>query len=104
MKKIPIQIPEDCKAVGCLYESDDHRDLGEDMMDISLPHGLLLSVGWYPEGDKSGSYVVTLTKLWSFVEGPFRSTDPHETAKHICSLIKNFNEPAGRAGGPVTWA
>jgi len=50
-----------CKIVGYLYHSDDLSLLGEDMAEVALPNGVLVSAGWYPEGDPQGAYRILAT-------------------------------------------
>src|SRR5665213_648822 len=45
---------------GELFDSKNSIVLSEDLLEISLPSGRNIDVGWYPEHDPSGSYRITL--------------------------------------------
>ncbi len=40
----------------------DRSLLGEDMVEVKLPNGILIVAGWYPEGDSSGNYRVVASE------------------------------------------
>lgn len=63
MRKISLNIPPNsgCQVSGYLYSLPDRSLLGEDMLEVTLPDGTLLSVGWYPEGDENGQYRIDWT-------------------------------------------
>lgn len=65
-----MELPEGCKVVGALYGAEDPRDLGEDMLEVSLLNGRLISAGWYPEGSPDGSYRISVTQGLDDVVSP----------------------------------
>lgn len=65
-----MKLPGGCKVVGALYGAGDPRDLGEDMLDVTLPNGCLISAGWYPEGSPDGSYRISVTQGLDDVVSP----------------------------------
>lgn len=62
IKQITFHVPDGYAAevVGFLYESDDPADLGQDMIEIRLPNGIVINSGWYPEGDPKGCYRIAV--------------------------------------------
>ena len=44
---------------GYLYETDDPRDCGEDMLEIILDNGVVITAGWSHEGDRHGHYLIS---------------------------------------------
>ena len=50
MIKLNPSVPTNHKVSGNLYSDADHSILGEDMVDVLIPNGVLISCGWYPEG------------------------------------------------------
>ncbi len=58
MITIPLSLDPKCKVIGALYESDDVRELSQDMLEIHLPSGVSIEVGWTPEADPNGAYEV----------------------------------------------
>lgn len=92
MKAVIPAIQSTCEVVGRLYYSNDPRDLGEDMLDVSLPNGLLISAGWFPEGDPDGEYVVTVSAGLDVVGPPYRTKDVNEARVHVESLAKIYSD------------
>ena len=62
MIKLHPDVPADCQVFGFIYWHEIPRARGEDMVDVQLPNGLLVSCGWYPEGDANGSYRITASE------------------------------------------
>jgi hypothetical protein len=61
MRQVRIEEPPvNCQVIGSLYESDDPSELGQDMLEVILENGILIDAGWYPEGDPSGCYVISV--------------------------------------------
>jgi len=54
MQHVQMRLPEGCEVVGALYDAEDPRDLGEDMLDITLPNGRLISAGLVPQTGPTG--------------------------------------------------
>jgi hypothetical protein len=90
MRKVRPQVPDGCEVVGFLYGSDDMQELGEDMLDVSLPNGLLISAGWFPEGSETGNYLVTVADGLEFVTPPLRSRDLDETRETVEFLARFY--------------
>jgi hypothetical protein len=67
MIRVDVNVPPICRRAGFLYWVEDVAGLGEDMVEVELPSGVLIDAGWYPEGSVDGSYKVKacwrLTKL-----------------------------------------
>jgi hypothetical protein len=62
MIRVNPTIPPDCAAVGSIYWDDNPAILGEDMLEVTLPYGRLVSCGWYPEGDPAGCFRITVSE------------------------------------------
>ena len=59
MPEIPIGSA--CRVVGEIADSDDPRDLSEDMLEVAFPNGALVSVGWFQDAGGKGAYHVFAT-------------------------------------------
>lgn len=62
MIRVFPNLPDGCDVSGHIYWDDNPRVMGEDMLDVLLPNGILISCGWYPEGNPAGSYRITASE------------------------------------------
>ena len=62
MNTLPIVIDPDfgCTVVGELHYSDEPDELGQDMVEVTLPNGLLIECGWIPDSDPNGAYTINV--------------------------------------------
>ncbi|HVC94628.1 MAG TPA: hypothetical protein VND64_13095 [Pirellulales bacterium] len=93
MNKITPDLPKKsgCTVTGFLYDSDDPCDLGQDMVEVETPTGVLIEAGWYPEGDAAGSYRIAATRGLSYVLPPTYTRDVREAAGMIEKLACAFS-------------
>ncbi len=86
IKPYQFAMPVNChvEVVGFLYEADDPADLGQDMIEVRLANGITIDAGWYPEGDRTGSYVV---KAWH----PRGVEFPHEVFSNVSDAASAIN-------------
>jgi hypothetical protein len=99
IRKFPIDLPTFTaeQVSGFLYESDDPADLGEDMLEIRMPQGLTLDVGWYPEGALDGSYRFTARRGAKEIV----RRDGFPQARDVAEYLKGFLD--GLSHNPVTY-
>lgn len=95
MRPVPFEIPPDwnCEVIGAVYEADDRADranLSEDMLEIVLPNGILISAGWYPDADPDGQYIVTVTKGLNHVIDPFATASAFEAVEAVRDRVDDF--------------
>jgi hypothetical protein len=64
MTPVPIQIPDDARLTNHLYRSTDPELLDADLVTIGLRNGYFIDVGWYPEHDPRGRYVIRV--FWQY--------------------------------------
>jgi hypothetical protein len=81
MIRIEPVVPPGCKLSGYLYDDPDKRILGEDMVEVLLPNGILVSAGWYPESSPQGKYRVLATEGFDYLRD--ESTDDLYVAKEF---------------------
>ena len=60
MTPIDLQLSPGAIVKGAIYDSMDPRFLREDLLEIDLPSGLTISVGWVPHCDPSGAFQIVL--------------------------------------------
>jgi hypothetical protein len=90
---LKIEIPQDlgCEVVGYLYDSPDPADLGQTMVEVVTPTGVLIEAGWLPEGDPDGRYTVSATFGMKSLFRPFETTDIIEAQRRIESWARYFS-------------
>ena len=93
MNVIPLSLAPECIVRGDLRESDNTSELSQDMLEVRLPGGLSIEVGWVPDNDPSGAYEILLclgmdVKLEITTRSPWRAKSAIERiANHYLSLI-----------------
>ncbi|HEY5311121.1 MAG TPA: hypothetical protein VIK18_01335 [Pirellulales bacterium] len=86
MAKIELNLGGDVKVRGTLYDKSDPNYLSEDMIEIDLPDGRTVEVGWLPDRDPSGSYRLTVFKdYWDDTFQVFL-----EDGRYVAELIDTF--------------
>ena len=58
MTPIKPWVPEGAKVYSFLYRTTDPEYLTQDVLAVSLPSGFYIDVGWFPEHDPEGCYVI----------------------------------------------
>lgn len=76
---------------GSLAIGTNNQLLSEDMVDVELPNGILISTGWYPEGDINGSYKISVTKGFNLLEER-HSCDPLITLEIIQEFAEKYKD------------
>ncbi|MGC1274009.1 MAG: hypothetical protein WBC44_09905 [Planctomycetaceae bacterium] len=56
MTPINLDFGPDVVVKGAIFDTDNPAYLREDLLEIDLPSGLTISVGWEPHRDPDGSY------------------------------------------------
>lgn len=92
MKKITPEVPG-CTVTGYLYDSDDPRDLGQDMLEIHGQNGVTVDVGWVPEGDPDGAYLIAVCQGMRHLCPTVSTRDIYETAKYAAEFADQFCQP-----------
>jgi len=90
IREIKPAFPPDCQVSGFLYECDVKHEQGEDMLDVVLPNGILVSAGWYPDGDPSGSYCVLVYRGYERLIPVIESKTVDEAAAEIERCVRQF--------------
>jgi hypothetical protein len=91
------KFPDDAKVVGRVYSSDIPCCLSEDMLEVSLYNGILISCGFYHDGyidDPSGVYKIDASIGLDFIERR-TSTNAEEGLKHVIELVDKYNHVNG---------
>lgn len=84
----------DVVVKGEIYDSDDTDVLLQDLLEIGLPSGNTIDVGWYPEHDPNGQYRVILYR--DFTGDPFRryeTPDVYVAIEKAHAWMKDDKQP-----------
>jgi hypothetical protein len=94
MNPISITVPQGAEISNYLYPDLDISDLTQDMVTVRLPTGYYVDVGWYPEHDPNGRFVVRVFRdTWDCQQlpRPFESKYPHEIVAAVEQLADFFS-------------
>jgi hypothetical protein len=83
------------------YEDpEDLSLLDQDVLEVELANGIFIDVGWFPEGDPDGKFVVRVYKSGrrEALREPIETKDTFEVAQLVADLIKDY---AGDRPRPV---
>jgi len=83
---------------GEVFDSNESAVLLEDLIEVELPAGRFIDMGWYPEHDVDGEYVV---RLWSRddprFEQRFRTRDVTRALRFVERLVVSHQAGDERA-------
>jgi len=88
-------LPAGTKVYNFLYRSDDPDYLVRDLLTIELPNGMCIDVGWHPEHDPSGEYVVrAFYKDWQnqIFSEPVRFVDLDQMLVAVHHYVQRFSQ------------
>jgi hypothetical protein len=89
-RQVEIIAPQGCKVQGFLYESDSKYEQSQDMLDVSLPNGILIIAGWFPDGDPNGKYRVSVFRGYNEIIPSSERLDIDEAARDVNVRIEGF--------------
>jgi len=96
MTPIPLHIRgPGIRVKGELFADSPLEHLDEDILQVSLPNGLTVDVGWYPACDEDGAFkVVVYRGHWRNQLFKCATRDPRAAAKAVESLVSVFRRYA----------
>ena len=93
MSSIIPNVPERCEIAGCIYDTEHPELLGRDMLEVYCPTtDTLVCVGWHPEEDTNGQYVVVAYRQCERITEPFRTRSIARAIEETQRLAKMFQE------------
>ena len=99
MKQIKLNLPKlklgQIKVTGQLWDTQDPVYLDQDILDIKLPNGNSIDVGWHPESDPNGSFrIVVYRDYWSNqLTDPITTKDAFEVPQIVYQLAEGYSKP-----------
>lgn len=70
------------------FGTADAANLKEDLLQVTYPRGLLLDIGWYPEGDPHGEFMLAVVRDERWEEArEYRTRNPQELLRALRVVI-----------------
>ena len=99
------------KVYSSLYQPIDPEDLNQDVLSVELCNGFCIDVGWWPEYDPTGRYVIRVFyQSWDVqcLEPPIEVKTADRVIAEVERLAKNYSNvyllPSGASGAPPSQA
>lgn len=95
MKPVDIHLPTGAKAANYLFPQMGVEDLTQDVMTVVLPTGYCVDVGWYPEHDPSGRYLIRVFEgRWDrqVLPKPIATRETLEVVRAVEDLADRFSK------------
>ena len=70
MNEVRFRLPDGATVRGAVYDTEEPAYLREDLIEIDLPSGWTIDVGWIPHEDPTGSYRIRV--FWEYLTGTDR--------------------------------
>jgi len=87
MRRLYPQLRDEwrCDAVGFIVESDDTDDLSEDMLEVSLPNGILVCAGWFDD-----RYAISVTHDLRQLIPSVPARDADEAIRIVEEMVRQY--------------
>ena len=113
MNPIHLNLPPGSECSNYLYQNLDIEDLTQDLLTVKLVTGFYIDVGWYPEHDPRGRYVIRVFHgTWDNqkLNRPITTRYVGEVVAHVEALARHYcrtRVPALQSSAtiarPLTW-
>jgi hypothetical protein len=96
---VEFSLPEGATIKGCLFASHNPELLAEDLVEVDLPSGLTIDLGWYPEGEPSGSFQIVLySEYWgNQIIPPIQKRTIPEVVQTVEELARLYSQSSSEA-------
>ena len=110
MKPVKLDLPDGVEVRGELLSGRQPDCMLQDLLELKLPTGITIDVGWHPESDPNGSYrVVVFRDYWrNQLQQPVLTRSIRELVTIVEKLAREYSGP-GRTtvfgktnGGPTS--
>jgi hypothetical protein len=94
MNPVSLDLPEGASVYNVLYPTKDPEYLVQDLLTVGLPNGYYIDVGWYPEHDPDGEYVIRVFfDSWENQQiDPIRTKDVNRVISIVTELCFHFGK------------
>jgi hypothetical protein len=95
MDAISLNLPEGTVVKGMLLRHYDIEDLDQEILEVDLPSGQTIDVGWYPQYDAEGSFQISVYRdYWENREQkPVFTKTPESVAMILREIAFRFSAP-----------
>ena len=95
MEPITFHLPKGAEISNYIYPDYDLDDLTQDMLTVRLPNGFYIDVGWYPEHDPKGRFVIRVFReFWDRQQlAPLETRDLSALITRVEDLAERFSRP-----------
>ena|SRR5712692_2526420 len=92
MKAITLRLPAGAIQRGGIYPTKRRHYLTQDMLEVELGGEIFVDVGWWPQRDPSGSFVVSVFKTdWEHqLEPQYFTKNAHDAAAKVEEWARKF--------------
>ena len=90
---IELRLPEGATVRGVLEHVLQPEWLTQDVLEVTLPNGAVIDVGWYPEHNLEGSFWIRVfLEDWDHqLTDPILRRDPHDVKELVEQLAEHFH-------------
>lgn len=94
MNPVRLTLPPGCEIYNFLYRTRHPEYLVQDQLSIALPNGFFIDVGWFPEHDPTGEYIIRVFyEYWNDQKIiPIQTRDIDEAVRTVEDLAQHFNQ------------
>jgi hypothetical protein len=95
MTPIKPRVPEGARVYSFLYRTTNPEYLMQDVLAVSLPSGFYIDVGWFPEHELTGNYVIRVFfQYWDQQRiNPIRVKTVDDVIQAVEALAVRFSSP-----------
>jgi hypothetical protein len=83
---------------------EDLSLLDQDILEIELPNGINIDVGWFPENDPNGAFVIRVYRqdIRRPLRSPIQTRNSLEVARWVASIVQDYAEPIPYRPMPIS--
>jgi hypothetical protein len=87
-------LPDGAVLSNCLYWDPQPEDLTQDLVTVRLSNGFYVDLGWYPEHDSAGEFVIRVFEGFGDQHSidPLRTKSIHEAIETVQRLANRFSQ------------
>jgi hypothetical protein len=78
--------------------------LDQDILEVELPNGIYIDVGWFPQHDANGRFVIRAYREHRRqpLREPIETREPFDVAKFVVDLVSTYASPRPPRAIPIS--